>query len=320
MSDALIIFSLIVTGAVILLLIALAFGGTVALVTLIVSIVLFILVRHRISSRNSKLEEAWIAAKQANSEHMVRIEKQREKCREELSDECFKITNRHRHALVKKYIQMVTKDDYGIIVGLDKWEKEISYFFENVILIEPTIHEKIGRCTELEEEFETALRRYMTAEELRATPRASLYNEDVTILRTLIGNWIKHIAEEKNEQFGKIDFETMPGAMFEIFCQDALENSGWSVVRKAGTGDQGVDLIAKRDGVIIAIQCKRYSKPVGNKAVQEVEAGRQFEQANRAAVVSTADYTPAARQLAASLGVLLLHHEDLKRLHEIIVS
>jgi HJR/Mrr/RecB family endonuclease len=305
-------------GAFLSLVIALVSGGNIAIGALIAFIVLFFYSSYRAKIRNAEALESWVAAKQTNSEYIDHINKQREQCRQELNDECFKITDRHRHTLVKKYSQMVSKDDYGVTVGRDKWEEELSYFFENILLAEPTINETVVRCAELQEEFETAQRKFMGADELLSTPMASVYNEDVTFLRTVVSNWIEKLAQEKGEKFREVDFDTMSGVMFEIFCQETLENSGWSVVRKGGTGDQGVDLIAKREELVVAIQCKRYSKPVGNKAVQEVEAGRQFEQAHRAAVVSTADYTPAARQLASTLGVLLLHHKDLERLHEVI--
>lgn len=299
-----------------------------------ISLILFafigflVVLKFRGSSQLAQIEEEGrqIVARQekeradAELERTARrneIEPQREQCLDEMSNECFKITDKHRFTLIKKHDQIITRDDYGIVIGLDKWGEEVSYFVENVLLPEPAIRDIIVRRAELQEELELVEKQYI-GQETRDQLRASSFDADVTFLRTLVRNWIEALAQEKNEKFREIDFATMSGAMFEIFCQETLENSGWSVVRKGGTGDQGVDLIAKREGVVVAIQCKRYSKPVGNKAVQEVEAGRQFEQAHRAAVVSTADYTPAARQLASSLGVLLLHHEDLERLHEVV--
>ena len=40
-------------------------------------------------------------------------------------------------------------------------------------------------------------------------------------------------------------------------------------------GDQGVDIEAMREGVLIAVQCQRYNRPIGTKSVhQEVCAGK----------------------------------------------
>ena len=74
------------------------------------------------------------------------------------------------------------------------------------------------------------------------------------------------------------------------------------------------DIVAKKGGICLAIQCKKHSNPVGNKAVQEAYAGASFYGADVGAVVAPNNYTASAIELAKSLGVHLLHHEDLKRL------
>jgi hypothetical protein len=56
------------------------------------------------------------------------------------------------------------------------------------------------------------------------------------------------------------------------------------------------ELNLSRDGKRIVVQCKFYSKPVGNKAVQEAAAARLHEHADKAIVVSNAAYTKAARR------------------------
>ena len=98
---------------------------------------------------------------------------------------------------------------------------------------------------------------------------------------------------------------------YEKHCALQLERAGWSPRLTAATGDQGADVIASRDGKILVLQCKLYSQPVGNDAVQQVYAARGFQVADIAAVVSNQSYTKAARQLANVNGVRLLHHEQL---------
>ena len=84
------------------------------------------------------------------------------------------------------------------------------------------------------------------------------------------------------------------------------------------TGDQGADLIAEADGCRVIIQCKFYSKPVGNKAVQEAHSALGFHAGDRAVVVSNATFTRSAKQLADSTGVLLLHHDQLADLGQVL--
>ncbi|MCR0985791.1 restriction endonuclease [Roseomonas populi] len=100
---------------------------------------------------------------------------------------------------------------------------------------------------------------------------------------------------------------------FERHCANLLAARGWSVVLGRGSADQGVDVLARKGGRSVVLQCKLHARPIGNRAVQEALAGRGFAGADCAAVVSNAPYTPAAHALAARVGVLLLHVSDLAR-------
>ena len=104
------------------------------------------------------------------------------------------------------------------------------------------------------------------------------------------------------------------GLDYERFCAARLVQAGWRAHRTPASGDQGADIVAVRDGLRLVVQCKRLSKPVGNAAVQEAAAAQRYWSGDRAAVVSNAGFTPAARRLAAATGVLLLHHDALDAL------
>jgi restriction system protein len=127
---------------------------------------------------------------------------------------------------------------------------------------------------------------------------------------------IEHIKENPGHSLDDV----RTGIEYEYFCMHILEDNGWLVITTPVTGDQGADLIAANDGNRVVVQCKFYSKPVGNKAVQEAYAAKGFQQADYAAVVSNAAFTPSARQLASTNGVFLLHHDDLSKLKEILSS
>jgi len=103
----------------------------------------------------------------------------------------------------------------------------------------------------------------------------------------------------------------MSGLEYEKLCKSILEQNGWQCRLTQQSGDQGADIIAKRQSKVMAFQCKRYAASVGNKAIQEVHAAKGHYKADDCAVVSNADYTKSARELAQSLNVLLLHHSDL---------
>ena len=95
---------------------------------------------------------------------------------------------------------------------------------------------------------------------------------------------------------------------YENYIETLLKNKGFVVKRTPKSGDQGVDLIVEGNNNRIAIQCKFYSKPVGNKAVQEISAGKDYYNCALGCVVSNNTFTPSARKLANSLEITLLNN------------
>ena len=93
---------------------------------------------------------------------------------------------------------------------------------------------------------------------------------------------------------------------FETSISERLSNIGWASRRTGRSGDQGADVVAEMDSVRLIIQCKLFDRPVGNSAVQEVFAARNFHSGTHAAVVASRGFTASARQLASSLGVDLV--------------
>jgi len=61
------------------------------------------------------------------------------------------------------------------------------------------------------------------------------------------------------------------------------------------TGDFGADVVARKNGRIMIVQCKRWSNPVGLKAVQEAHAAILHYNGDCAIVVATAGYTSSAK-------------------------
>lgn len=100
--------------------------------------------------------------------------------------------------------------------------------------------------------------------------------------------------------------DAMDGVEFEGYVAARLDRAGWQVTFTPPVGDYGVDLIAEKDGRFVAVQCKRYSKPVGVAAVQQVVSGARHHGCSRSIVVSNQEFTTAAKQLATSHGCQLI--------------
>ena len=102
------------------------------------------------------------------------------------------------------------------------------------------------------------------------------------------------------------------GLEFEAYCAQLLLNSGFDNVKVTqASNDYGVDIIAIKDEIKYAIQCKFYSENVGNSAVQEVCTGRDYYDCHIGVVMTNAHFTSNAIELARKNRVLLWDHEKL---------
>jgi restriction system protein len=190
-----------------------------------------------------------------------------------------------RDTLARKYRQLCYYDDYGNLCD-DKFQDEFTYYLKKL--------------------WAKNWSSYCGSVQNPHGWNQFLIEWDQIVIETGFD-----LNSENDDDDAFIDYTNeMSGVEFEKFVAQNLEDGGWFVTFTSKTGDQGVDLIAERDGVRVAVQCKRSAKPVGNKAVQEVLAGKEFSEASEACVISNQTYTKAARQLAASTGVKLLHFDE----------
>ena len=111
----------------------------------------------------------------------------------------------------------------------------------------------------------------------------------------------------------------MSGSEFEHFCAKLLRLNGYTNVRiTPGAGDQGIDIIAEKDDMKWAFQCKRWGweTHVGNDVVQKTFAGKAFYHCDIAVVITTSSFTHKAEEYARETGVLLWGQDKLYKLME----
>lgn len=105
---------------------------------------------------------------------------------------------------------------------------------------------------------------------------------------------------------GIYNIAALEGHEFENWCADLLRGNGFTAVNVTkGSGDQGVDIIAEKDEIQYAIQCKRYSSDLGNTPIQEVYAGKTLYHCHVGVVMTNSHFTKSAKELAKATGVLL---------------
>jgi len=184
------------------------------------------------------------------------------------------VVESHSKTLTRKRRNLCVRGDYGE-VNVGPWFKELRYFLTELCGVDDFVMEEIG----------DRLCGYLDA---NISDAAVVDQSDVDAQRGI------------------------SPTEYERRCADRMRACGFEATVTKASGDQGVDVIARKPGLVVALQCKLHSFPVGNKAVQEVHAGKQFVGADLAAVVSNNEFTDSARQLAQALGVLLLHDSDIQ--------
>lgn len=183
--------------------------------------------------------------------------------------------------LTRQHAKLVSVDAYGT-PQRDQWNKDIEKFFASKVVPHLSGSEK------------------------------SLLAKERHAWTNLVHGAVSS-AKARNPAFASFSPDLSPRE-FELFCAEELNRIGWNAHCTKASRDQGVDVIAQKNGVRIVLQCKLYNQPVGNKAVQEAFTAKTYEQAHLAAVVSNSAYTVPAQQLAKSSGVLLLHYSELRNM------
>ena len=186
-----------------------------------------------------------------------------------------KLVQKHENALVRNWHKTVRRDDYGSL--------EIEPFYNEVDAFLRAVSFKPKR---------------LSADHVKM------------LVTTLV-----EAAATSNVISDEEIFEQVQNAYdYEEACAAALRAAGWSAKVTSASGDQGVDVLAKKDGLSVVVQCKLYGTAVGNSAVQQAIAGKEYEKADAAAVVAPNGFTRSAKELAASAGVHLLSQDDLRLL------
>lgn len=229
--------------------------------------------------------------------------------------------DKHKPILINNMVNALLINEYGHVEKdnrLDEWNR----FLTSVGF--PSGAQAILNTKDAFKPFEKLYARKPKNYEAQADPH---YRTKSKLTWEIEAAFAKELLREIEEykatsKSGAFDPESHPenGHEFETWVANHLKNFGWTTKVTTGSGDQGVDIIATYEGETVGIQCKRFKKPVGNKAVQEIAAGVKHYGLGHSMVISTGGFTKSAKELATSTGVLLVSHRDIPNLSKLIVS
>lgn len=104
------------------------------------------------------------------------------------------------------------------------------------------------------------------------------------------------------------------GAEFEEYLTVLFGLLGFKTENTPLVKDQGIDVILVNGKGKYGIQAKFYSHPVGNAAVQQAIAGREFFKLKKGAVITNSTFTASAITLAEKTNIRLIDGNELNKL------
>ena len=257
--------------------------------------------------REKKRREKEIKIKRLEATNKrVTFKIKREKYIKGLPKEVRKIINEKQNTIINAYRKLVKVGSFGQ-KNYDKFVQEFGEFLSSE-------SKNIAKLNEL-----TSLNYMLIVQDneirLYEAIRDVYEDKHFGLLSGVLRNPIDYIEKiiEQNDFDVKFD-PNMDPFQYEIFCAERFKENDWEAYATQGSSDQGVDVVATRGKEVLVAQCKKFSKPVGNKAVQEVVAGMKFYDANVGIVIAPNGFTNSAEKLAAANKIKLIHHSQIKDL------
>lgn len=226
---------------------------------------------------------------------------------------------KHKSILINNMANALVINEYGHVEKdsrLDEWNRfltSVGFSSTAQAIYKETVDHK-----PFEKIFATKPKNYeVNADPNYRTKSKLTWEIEAAFAKELLSEIKAYNAMSKLAEF---DPDSYPenGHAFEIWVAENLKKLDWSAKVTTGSGDQGVDIIANFKGVSVGIQCKRFKKAVGNKAVQEISAGVRHYGLDYSVVISTGGFTKSAKELATSTSVLLVSHRDIPSLSKLI--
>lgn len=140
----------------------------------------------------------------------------------------------------------------------------------------------------------------------------------VIFLTLAIGVYLwRQQSQPDPDEWTQTDLLDLTPDEFEHTVATAWTERGYRTEVTAGSRDRGIDVVCEKSGVVssetVVVQAKRYGseKTVGRPTIQQT-AGAMLEYgADRAAVVTSAEFTRPAQESADTLDIELVDGEDL---------
>ena len=126
---------------------------------------------------------------------------------------------------------------------------------------------------------------------------------------------LKENADIKNDYY-----TVQTGTEFEKYLVNLFKRCGYETKHTGKAGDQGCDLIVKKNNYTYCVQAKYYSHTLDNSPVQEIVGALKIYNGDRGVVITNADFSAGAKELARSNNVILIAGEKLERIIDYLLN
>ena len=192
----------------------------------------------------------------------------------------------------------LSSDDLEIGVALSSTYSKTEIDTERLYGLIDMVREKGGSSDDISEMLHLLIKSYYNCSQEECDESAMEYIKgynDRLKLKKKVANYLKSV-EPNNLTIADID--GMNGQEFEKTIAGLFERKGYNVEITKGSGDQGIDIIARRAGKCIGIQAKCYTGAVGNHAIMEAVGGMKYYDCDSCMVITNSTFTKSALELA----------------------
>ncbi len=128
--------------------------------------------------------------------------------------------------------------------------------------------------------------------------------------------WARQKAERERLRKLSEYWTSLSGVAFERELANLYRRLGYLVETTPGSGDQGIDLIVKKDGLTTIVQCKAHKSPVGPAIARELYGSLVAYGADLAILASTGGFTQGVKDFARGKPIALISAYELAALGE----
>jgi HJR/Mrr/RecB family endonuclease len=135
---------------------------------------------------------------------------------------------------------------------------------------------------------------------------AEAYNRDIITYEKLLKEYKEWLRRSHSEYWYNLS-----GYQFEHAMAKVFRTEGYEATVTPGSGDGGVDIWLKRNGITIAVQCKAHKKPVGPSIIRELHGVIHNFGTDKGILICPSGFTKGVYEYVKGKPLILMDIDDI---------